>query len=65
MDQLHRAPTSESFVFKALTDPSTNPAKLQELREKAARPGNDLLRYIAPDPGRTCANTGRQKEVVV
>lgn len=34
-------------LFQALTDPSTNPARLQKLREKAARPGNDLLRYIA------------------
>lgn len=34
-------------LFKALNDPSTNPAKLQRLREKAARPGKDLLKYIA------------------
>ncbi|CAK9018784.1 unnamed protein product [Durusdinium trenchii] len=33
--------------YKAMADPTTSPVKLQRLRERAARPQYELLRYLA------------------
>eukprot|EP00933_Yihiella_yeosuensis_P084467 TRINITY_DN9898_c0_g1_i4.p1 TRINITY_DN9898_c0_g1~~TRINITY_DN9898_c0_g1_i4.p1 ORF type:complete len:842 (+),score=179.75 TRINITY_DN9898_c0_g1_i4:129-2654(+) len=34
-------------LHNALSDPGAHPAKIRKLRERAARPSHDLLRYIA------------------
>ena len=33
-------------LFRAMEDPSVNPAKVQKLRERAAKPTHSLLRYL-------------------
>ncbi|CAE7509202.1 engB [Symbiodinium necroappetens] len=45
-----------------MEDPSTNPAKVQKLRERAARPSHSMLRYLAENKiGRVQTQEDRKK----